>query len=81
MAINNMSFDKEKFTFVTASKDKTAKLFDTKTLKVLKNYDTGRPVNAACVSFCHTYRCIIVVLTYIDIANKGTCYTRRRTNR
>ncbi len=56
-----MSFDKEKFTFVTASKDKTAKLFDTKTLKVLKNYDTGRPVNAACVSLCSSLRAVIVV--------------------
>jgi translation initiation factor 3 subunit I len=49
-SINKMSFDKDKFTFVTASFDSTAKLFDTKTLKPLKNYDTGRPVNAASIS-------------------------------
>jgi len=49
-AINKMSFDKDKFTFITASFDSTAKLFDTKTLKVIKNYDTGRPVNAAAIS-------------------------------
>jgi translation initiation factor 3 subunit I len=48
--INKMSFDKDKFTFITASGDSTAKLFDTKTLTALKSYDTGRPVNAACVS-------------------------------
>jgi len=48
--INKMSFDKDKFTFITASFDQTAKLFDTKTLTVLKSYDTGRPVNAASIS-------------------------------
>jgi len=48
--INKMSFDKDKFTFITASADSTAKLFDTKTLSVLKSYDTGRPVNVACIS-------------------------------
>jgi len=48
--INKMSFDKDKFTFITASFDCTAKLFDTKTLDVLKSYDTGRPVNAASIS-------------------------------
>jgi len=49
-SITKMSFDKEKFTFITASFDTTAKLFDTKTLKPLKNYETGRPVNAASIS-------------------------------
>jgi len=48
--INKMAFDKEKLTFITASFDSTAKLFDVKTLNCLKNYDTGRPVNAAAIS-------------------------------
>jgi translation initiation factor 3 subunit I len=48
--VNKMSFDKDKITFITASGDSTAKLFDTKTLTVLNSYDTGRPVNAACIS-------------------------------
>jgi len=49
-SINKFSFDKDKFTFVTASLDQTAKLFDLKTLKQLKSYDTGRPVNVATLS-------------------------------
>jgi len=49
-SINRMAFDKDKFTFITASADSTAKLFDTKALAVLKSYDTGRPVNAAAIS-------------------------------
>jgi len=48
--VNKMAFDKDKFTFISASGDQTAKLFDTKTLTVLKSYDTGRPVNAAAIS-------------------------------
>ena len=48
--INKMSFDKDKFTFISASNDGTAKLFDTKSLTVLNSYNTGRPVHAACVS-------------------------------
>jgi translation initiation factor 3 subunit I len=48
--VNRMSFDKNRILFITASKDGTAKLIDAKTLKVLKTYDTGRPVNAASVS-------------------------------
>jgi len=36
--------------FVTASQDYTAKLFDTKTLTVLKTYTTEKPVNAAAIS-------------------------------
>jgi len=49
-AINKMQFDKDKFTFITSSLDQTAKLYDTKTLKALKTYETGRPVNCASIS-------------------------------
>jgi len=36
--------------FITGSHDKTAKLWDIRTLKVLKTYTTERPVNAAAIS-------------------------------
>jgi len=36
--------------FVTASQDCTAKLFDTRTLKLLKTYTTEKPVNAVAIS-------------------------------
>lgn len=49
-AINRMQFDKHQLTFITASRDGTARLFDTKSLQNLKTYDAGRPVNAASMS-------------------------------
>jgi len=36
--------------FVTASKDHTAKLFDSESLMLLKTYKTERPVNSATIS-------------------------------
>lgn len=36
--------------FITASKDQTAKLFDTSSLELLKEYKTERPVNSAALS-------------------------------
>ncbi len=45
-----MQFDKYQLTFITASRDGTARLFDTKSLQNLKTYDAGRPVNAASMS-------------------------------
>jgi len=48
--IMDIQFDQESITFITASKDGTAKLWDTKSLKLLKTYDTGRPINSAAVS-------------------------------
>ncbi|KAJ7551197.1 hypothetical protein O6H91_06G004400 [Diphasiastrum complanatum] len=36
--------------FITGSQDKTAKLWDTRTLTLLKTYVTERPVNAAAIS-------------------------------
>ena len=36
--------------FGTASKDSTAKLYDTETLECLKTYKTERPVNSASIS-------------------------------
>lgn len=45
-----MQFDKYQLTFITASRDGTARLFDTKSMQNLKTYDAGRPVNAASIS-------------------------------
>jgi len=49
-AINRINFDKYEATFVSGSKDGTAKLFDARTLHVLKTFDTGRPINCAVMS-------------------------------
>lgn len=45
-----MQFNKDGTMFVTASKDHTAKLFDSETLMGLKTYKTERPVNSATIS-------------------------------
>lgn len=48
--INDMQFNKDGTMFVTASKDHTAKLFDSESLMLLKTYKTERPVNSATIS-------------------------------
>ncbi|XP_066587157.1 eukaryotic translation initiation factor 3 subunit I [Prorops nasuta] len=48
--INDMQFNKDGTMFVTASKDNTAKLFDSESLMHLKTYKTERPVNSATIS-------------------------------
>lgn len=48
--INDMQLSKEGTMFVTASKDCTAKLFDSESLMCLKTYKTERPVNSASIS-------------------------------
>ena len=45
-----MQFNKDGTMFVTASKDHTAKLFDSESLMLLKTYKTERPVNSATIS-------------------------------
>lgn len=49
-ACMSIQFDKEKFTFITASKDGTARLYDATSLELLKVYDIGRPLNSAAIS-------------------------------
>lgn len=49
-AINDMQMNKDNTFFVTASKDNTAKLFDSESLFCLKTYKTERPVNSAAIS-------------------------------
>lgn len=48
--INDMQWNKEGTMFITASKDHTAKLFDSTDLMLLKTYKTERPVNSAAIS-------------------------------
>lgn len=49
--INDMQFNhKDQTMFITASKDHTAKLFDTASLELMKVYKTERPVNSAAIS-------------------------------
>lgn len=48
--VTNMKMHQREPMFITASKDHFARLFDATNLKVLKNYETERPVNAAAIS-------------------------------
>lgn len=48
--INDMQMSVDGTMFVTASKDTTAKLFDSESLMCLKTYKTERPVNSAAIS-------------------------------
>lgn len=48
--INDMQMSKDGTMFVTASKDTSAKLFDSESLMCLKTYKTERPVNSAAIS-------------------------------
>jgi len=48
--INDMQMSKDGTMFVTASKDCSAKLFDSESLMCLKTYKTERPVNSAAIS-------------------------------
>ncbi|XP_057326493.1 eukaryotic translation initiation factor 3 subunit I-like [Microplitis mediator] len=48
--INDMQASKDGTMFITASKDHTAKLFDSESLMHLKTYQTERPVNSATIS-------------------------------
>lgn len=62
--ITSMSKSADGSHFITGSHDKTAKLWDIRTLKVLKTYTTERPVNAAAISplldhVCPNYSLII----------------------
>lgn len=48
--INDIQLSHDQTMFITASKDHTAKLFDTKTMDHMKTYQTKRPVNSAAIS-------------------------------
>ena len=48
--ITDMQFSKDQSHFITSSKDNTAIIWETETLKVLKRFVTERPVNSASMS-------------------------------
>uniref|UniRef100_A0A183E4N5 Serine-threonine kinase receptor-associated protein n=1 Tax=Gongylonema pulchrum TaxID=637853 RepID=A0A183E4N5_9BILA len=48
--INDMQMSADESFLITASKDKTARLFDARTLDCLKTYKAERPVNSAAIS-------------------------------
>lgn len=48
--IHDMQVNADQSFLITASKDKTAKLFDARTLDPLKTYKSERPVNSAAIS-------------------------------
>jgi translation initiation factor 3 subunit I len=48
--IRSMQFSKDRTMFITASIDKTAKLWDTKTMECLKTFKSDRPLNSASIS-------------------------------
>ena len=50
-----MQFNKEGTMFITASKDTSAKLFDSDSLMHLKTYKPERPVNSATISPTHDH--------------------------
>jgi len=49
-SIMSIQYDKWRSVFITAGKDGYSKLIDSRTLEIVKEYDTGRPVNAASMS-------------------------------
>jgi translation initiation factor 3 subunit I len=48
--IRSMQFSKDRSMLITASTDKTAKLWNTKTMECLKTYKSDRPLNSASIS-------------------------------
>lgn len=50
MAITDLQWSADRTYFITASKDKTAKLVDARNLEVLKTYTTDTSLNSACMT-------------------------------
>ena len=48
--VNDLQRSADEMMFITASKDNTAKLYDTESMQTLKTYKTDRPVNSAAIS-------------------------------
>jgi len=59
-AVMQLNFSKNGKMFISASKDGTAKLFDSETFKHLKTYNTGRPINSACISPSPEYELVML---------------------
>lgn len=49
-SINSLQFSHDRSMVITASSDHTAKLYDAKTLTLLKTYSSDRPLNSASIS-------------------------------
>jgi translation initiation factor 3 subunit I len=49
-AIRSLQFSKDRSMVITASSDHTAKLYDAKTLTLMKTYTSDRPLNSAAIS-------------------------------
>jgi len=49
-AIKGMQFSQDKTMFLTASTDQTVKLWDTKTMRIMKTYQSDRPLNGCAIS-------------------------------
>lgn len=63
-SINDMQKNRQGTMFVTASKDKTAKLFDVDDLSVHKVYVTERPVNSASLSPIYDHVSILLLRSW-----------------
>ena len=50
MLVSDLQWSADRTYFITSSKDKTAKLHDTKTLEVLKTYVADTPLNSAAIT-------------------------------
>ncbi|KAI7283417.1 Eukaryotic translation initiation factor 3 subunit, partial [Hortaea werneckii] len=50
MAVTDLQWSADRTYFLTASKDKTAKLHDTNTMEVLKTYVADTPLNSAAIT-------------------------------
>jgi len=48
--VQDLQFSKDQTMIITASSDRTAKVWDVKTLKLLKTFKSDRPLNAAAIS-------------------------------
>ncbi|CAG8749376.1 9912_t:CDS:2, partial [Acaulospora colombiana] len=53
--VTDIQMSQDRSYFITSSKDKTAKLFETKTLEELKSYSTETPLNSAAIATKRPY--------------------------
>jgi len=48
--VNSIAFSWDETYFITSSDDRTARLYDSKTFKLLKTFESAKPVNSAAIS-------------------------------
>jgi len=66
--ISGFKFSKDKQFFVTASKDNTAKMYDTRSLQCLKTFTSGRPLNDIAISPILPHVLIVGGQEAVDVA-------------